>query len=233
MTSPAEKTADKQAREEPRPAETGTRERQYRSRATNGRNSIPTEEDRKAAFGEPWRDQSVIEDNPIGLSDDTVQAMVPELDELQATMWTMYHQYHKHHWLVEGPQFQDLHLFLEDHYTELHDDIDTVAERMTALGGIPTSDPVNQATLAHVAHEPEGTFRLRQMLRHDREAEGRLTVELRRDIEKALELRDHGTKRILEQVLTRAEERAHHLEHFLGEDSLEVGLTASESEVDE
>lgn len=227
MATPADPTA-KDTREQSRPAETGSPKRQYQSRATNGRNSVPTEEDRKAAFGEPWRDQSFIEDNPIGLEGDTVEQMVPELDELQATMWAMYHQYHKHHWLVEGPQFQELHLFLEDHYTELHDDIDTIAERMTALGGIPTSDPVNQATLAHVAHEPEGTFRIRQMLRHDRAAEKQLSVELRRDIEKALDLHDHGTKRILEQVLTRAEERAHHLDHFLGEDSLEVGLKAGE-----
>ena len=107
-----------------------------------------------------------------------------------------------------------------------------VAERMTALGGIPTSDPVNQATLSHIAHEPEGTFRIRQMLRHDRAAEGQLAVELRADIEQALDLRDHGTKRILENVLTRAEERAHHLDHFLGEDTLEVGLIASEGQVD-
>ena len=231
---PAEATpAEQETRQSPRSAETnGPARRQYRSRVADGSRGVPTEEDRKAAFGEPWRDQSFVEDNPIGLSDETVEKLIPELDELQATMWTMYHQYHKHHWLVEGPQFQDLHLFLEEHYTEVHDDIDTLAERMTALGGIPTSDPVNQATLSHVPHEPEGTFRICRMLRHDREAETQLSVELRRDIEKALRLDDHGTKRLLEQVLTRAEERAHHLDHFLGEDTLEIGLTASESAVD-
>jgi hypothetical protein len=44
-------------------------------------------------------------------------------------------------------------------------------------------------------------------------------------------LGDHGTKRELEKVLTKAEDRAHHLDHYLGEDTLEVGLTTDESDV--
>jgi DNA-binding ferritin-like protein len=132
--------------------------------------------------------------------------------------------------LVEGPQFRDLHHYLEESYEEVHKYIDRISERMTALGGIPTSSPVNQAKLSHVEHEPEGTFRVRQMLKHDLKAEAKLAAEVRDAIERALELGDHGTKRELEKVLTKAEDRVHHLDHYLGEDSLEIGLTASESD---
>ena len=191
----------------------------YRNEHMNGAQT-PTEADRRSEHGTPWRPQETIEDNPIGLDDDVVQQLVPKLDEIQATMWTLYHQYQKHHWLVEGPQYRDLHHFLEENYEEVHKYIDRISERMTALGGIPTSSPVNQAKLSHVEHEPEGTFRIREMLQHDRDA-----------IELARELGDHGTKRELEKVLTKAEDRAHHLDHYLGEDSLEVGLTADESDV--
>jgi DNA-binding ferritin-like protein len=170
----------------------------------------------------------MIEDNPVGLSEEVVEQLIPVLDEIQCTMWTMYHMYHKHHWLVEGPQFRDLHLFLEEHYEEVHKYVDRFAERVTALGGIPTSSPVNQAKLSHVEHEPEGTFRLRDMLMHDRAAEGTLAKALRQGIEKALELGDHGTKRQMERALTACEDRAHHLDHFLGEDTLEVELTADD-----
>lgn len=186
---------------------------------------------RNGNFDDPWRPQQMIEDNPVGLSDEVVEQLIPKLDEIQSTMWTLYHQYHKHHWLVEGPQFRDLHLLFEGFYEEVHEYIDMVAERITALGGIPTSDPANQKKLSYVAHEPEGTYRIRDMMKHDIAAERVLATKVRETIDLALELHDHGTKRQLEKVLTKAEDRAHHLNHFLGDDTLEVGLTATESEV--
>jgi len=203
----------------------------YHNEHMNGAQA-PSEEERRDTHGEPWRPQEMVEDNPIGLDDEVVQQLLPKLDELQATMWTIYHQYQKHHWLVEGPQFRDLHHYLEESYEEVHKYIDRLSERMTALGGIPTSSPVNQAKLSHVEHEPEGTFRIRQMLEHDLRAEAKLAAEVRDAIELALELGDHGTKRELEKTLTKAEDRAHHLDHYLGEDSLEIGLTADESSVE-
>jgi len=54
-------------------------------------------------------------------------------------------------------------------------------------------------------------------------------VLVRETIDKALELKDHGTKRQLERLLTTTEDRAHHIDHFLGEDTLELGLTSDET----
>ena len=194
----------------------------------NGRKS---EAERRKAQGEPWRSQTMIEDNPIGLDQDTAARLLPALDELQASFWVLYHQYHKHHWLVEGPQFMQLHVFLEEHYNEVHLHLDAIAERMTALGGIPTSDPANQARIAFVTHEPEGTYRIRESLRHDRAVERQIAERLREGITQAFELGDYGTKNLLESILFKTEDRAHHLDHFLGEDGLEVGLIASEEDV--
>jgi DNA-binding ferritin-like protein len=177
---------------------------------------------------EPWRPQQMIEENPVGLSEEAVQDLIPKLDEIQCTLWTLYHQYHKHHWLVEGPQFRDMHLFFEENYEEVHKYVDRIAERVTALGGIPTSSPAQQAELSHVEHEPEGTYRLRTMLEHDLQAERTLATLVRETIDVALEHGDHGTKRELEKVLTKAEDRAHHIDHVLGEDTLELGLTADQ-----
>ena len=144
-----------------------------------------------------------------------------------------YHQYHKHHWLVIGPQFRDLHLFLEEHYKEVHAHLDMIAERMTVLGGIPTCAPTNQEKIAYIQHEPEGYFRTRTMLELDLECEKRVAVELRKSVKLALEHEDFGTKSFLEMLLRHTEDRAHHLAHFLESDTLEVGLTADESELRE
>ncbi len=181
---------------------------------------------RKTDHGEPWRPQQMIEDNPIGLDEEATEELIPKLDEIQCTLWTLYHQYHKHHWLVEGPQFPDLHDFFEENYMEVHKYVDRIAERVTALGGIPTSSPAKQDELSHIEHEPEGTYRLRSMLEHDLDGERTLTMTVREAIDVALEHGDHGTKRELEKVLTKAEDRAHHIDHLLGEDTLELGLTA-------
>ena len=181
------------------------------------------------AHGEPWRPQQMIEGNPIGLDQEVAEQLIPKLDEIQCTLWTLYHQYQKHHWLVEGPQFRDLHHLLEENYEEVHKYVDRVAERITALGGIPTSAPDAQAELSHVTHEPEGTYRIRQMLKHDIDGERTLSVLLRETIAKAQDLGDPGTERTLKKVLTKAEDRAHHLDHLLGEDSLEQGRPDGEA----
>lgn len=185
-----------------------------------------TTQDRDTGHGEPWRPQQMIEENPVGLDEDAAEQLIPKLDEIHCTLWTLYHQYNKHHWLVEGPQFRDLHHFFQENYEEVHKYIDATAERITALGGIPTSSPAEQSKLSHVEHEPEGTYRIRAMLEHDLEGERILSVLVRETIGLALEFNDHGTKRELEKVLTKAEDRAHHVDHLLGEDSLELGLTA-------
>jgi DNA-binding ferritin-like protein len=174
---------------------------------------------------QPFRPKDMIEDNPVGISHDVVAQLIPELDRHVASLFVLFHQYQKHHWLVEGPQFMDLHKFLQANYTQVHTQIDQIAERLTALGGIPTCNPVEQARLAYVQHEVEGTFRVRHMLENDREHEGAIAKHLRHTIALAGKLQDYATEQLLKGILFDTEDRAHHLDHFLGEDTLELGLT--------
>ena len=190
---------------------------------TNDDAASTTSEPDASGFDAPWRTPDTIEENPVGLDDDTVEQLIPKLDAIQCTLWTLYQ---KHHWLVEGPQFRDLHHFFEESYEEVHTYLDRVAERMTALGGIPTSQPANIADRSIVDHEPEGTYRIRQMMEHDLAAERTLAKALRDTIQLARDLGDPGTERTVKKVLTKVEDRAHHLDHFLGDDSLEHGRTA-------
>lgn len=171
----------------------------------------------------PWRPQSELESNPIGLPRDVCETVIKHLDRHLGALYVMWHQYRKHHWLVVGPQFRDLHLFLEQNYEEVAKHGDLVAERITALGGIPTSAPAAQQKVSYVVHEPEGHFRIRDSLRRDMESEGTIALNLRKTIQDANKLGDFGTEQILKKILVHAEDRAHHLEHFLESDSLEIG----------
>ena len=171
------------------------------------------------------REKSEYEGNPVGLTKDTATKMANELDRHLASFITLFNQYHKHHWVVEGPQFRDLHLFLEEHYTQVHEQYDAIAERLTVMGYCPTCHPAKQLELSYIEHEDEGVFRIREMLQKDMEDEKQIAVELRKSIKLAMQHEDFATKALLEGILIKTEDRCHHIEHFLGEDSLSIGLT--------
>ena len=178
-----------------------------------------------------FRAQKEYDGNPVGLSKDTALEIAEHLDRHLASFMMIYHQYHKHHWMVEGPQFRDLHLFFEENYTEIHALFDDIAERLTVMGVAPTCHPVNFAKLSYIEHEEEGVWRIRESLEHDMECEKQIAIELRKSINRALELNDFATKKLLEKALYKTEDRAHHIEHFLGDDSLAVGFLHSAKEV--
>ncbi len=56
------------------------------------------------------------------------------LKRLLADTYTLYLQTHNFHWNVTGPQFRELHLMFEEHYTEMATAVDDIAERIRTLG---------------------------------------------------------------------------------------------------
>ena len=169
------------------------------------------------------RRKKEYEGNPVGLSDEACKEISKDLDRHLAALWVMYAQYHKHHWLVEGPQFRDLHLFLQEHYEEVNLQLDAVAERMTLLGYTPSTRLDKYQKLSYVEQENEDVLHIRESLKNDMHAERKIAVEFRKTIKLCIEHSDFGTKSMLEGFLFKIEDRAHHLEHFLGEDDLAIG----------
>lgn len=168
----------------------------------------------------PDRTPEETEENVIGLHHQGAITTARELNRHQASLFVLFHQYQKHHWLVEGPQFRDLHLFMEECYKEIHKDLDAIAERITVLGAIPSASLNQLAEDAYLKHEQEGYFNTRSMLRHDLEGEKIICTMLRRTITSAQERSDYGTATLLKQILMRSEDRAHHLDHYLADDGL-------------
>lgn len=70
----------------------------------------------------------------IGISEQDRNATASGLKHLLADSYTLYLQTHNFHWNVTGPQFRDLHLMFEEHYTELATAVDDIAERIRTLG---------------------------------------------------------------------------------------------------
>lgn len=70
----------------------------------------------------------------IGISPDNRKKVAEALKYLLADSYTLYLQTHNFHWNVTGPQFRELHLMFEEHYTELAIAVDDIAERIRTLG---------------------------------------------------------------------------------------------------
>lgn len=70
----------------------------------------------------------------IGISEQHRQQVADKLKVLLADSYTLYLQTHNFHWNITGPQFRDLHLMFEEHYTELATAVDEIAERIRTLG---------------------------------------------------------------------------------------------------
>ena len=71
----------------------------------------------------------------IGLSDEQREGVVSILNALLSDEYLLYTKTRNYHWNVFGPQFNDLHKFLERQYEELEEVVDQVAERARSLGG--------------------------------------------------------------------------------------------------
>jgi len=70
----------------------------------------------------------------IGIKQASRESIAEGLKSLLADSYTLYLQTHNFHWNVTGPQFRELHLMFEEHYTELATAVDEIAERIRTLG---------------------------------------------------------------------------------------------------
>ncbi len=70
----------------------------------------------------------------IGITEQDRDEIASGLKHLLADSYTLYLQTHNFHWNVTGPQFRELHLMFEEHYTELATAVDEIAERIRTLG---------------------------------------------------------------------------------------------------
>ena len=73
-------------------------------------------------------------DIKIGIEDADRKEISDGLARLLADSYSLYLKSHNYHWNVTGPMFRSLHLMFEEHYIELADAVDVVAERIRALG---------------------------------------------------------------------------------------------------
>lgn len=100
----------------------------------------------------------------IGISEKNRTKVADGLSRLLADSYTLYLKTHKFHWNVTGPMFQTLHLMFETQYNELALAVDSIAERIRALGFYAPGSYAEFAKLASIK-ETEGVPKAEEMIR--------------------------------------------------------------------
>jgi len=161
-----------------------------------------------------------VDDNALRLDTDKSEQIIDALNTDLASAYVLYHQLKKHHWNVEGAEFRDLHLFLGDAAGNAEEAADMLAERAQALGGTPVAGGKTLEEHAPVEPEGEDVYDIRTSLENDLDVYGDIIESLRDHVELATNLGDHATAEILREILVETEEDAHHIEHYLEDDTL-------------
>jgi DNA-binding ferritin-like protein len=161
-----------------------------------------------------------VEETALKIAPDNAEQLVDALNTDLAATYVLYHQIKKHHWNVEGAEFLGVHEYLGDIAEDLEESADELAERAQAIGGVPLAGGATFEEHAPIDPEGEDVYGVRTSLENDIEAFGVVIESLRDHIALAGELGDYTTEELLRDILETAEEHAHHLEHYLEDDTL-------------
>jgi starvation-inducible DNA-binding protein len=160
-------------------------------------------------------EESAINPN-IGLSDEQRSGVVKILNALLSDEYCLYTKTRNYHWNVTGPQFNDLHKFFEEQYTELNDIVDDVAERARSLGGSALGTLTEFTERTRLREHPGQYPNAREMIANllsDHEA---IIRQLRFDLETCAEkYHDTGTNDFLTGLMEKHEKMAWMLRAFL------------------
>lgn len=141
---------------------------------------------------------------------------VVEMLNKHAATWTvMYMKLHNYHWFVKGPNFFDLHVKLEELYNEAAENLDTVAERILAIGGKPVGT-LQEALGLSVIKEASGKEDTRGMIEQLIQDYEKMVDGCKEGIEVAEEAGDPSTADMLTQTVTDLEKTNWMLRSYLG-----------------
>src|SRR5687767_5490521 len=100
----------------------------------------------------------------IGIAPKQREQIAASLSKVLADTYTLYLKTHNFHWNVTGPMFQTLHLMFEQHYNELALAVDSIAERIRALG-LPAPGTYKQFAALSSIKEEDGVPKAQEMIR--------------------------------------------------------------------
>ncbi len=143
---------------------------------------------------------------PLALADNARTQSVGMLNQVLADTMTLRDMYKKHHWQMSGATFYQLHLLLDKHYEEQAVLVDTIAERIMALGGISIAMAADVAELSTIPRPPKGREDVPTQLARLLEAHEIVLRQAHEGADAADEAGDDGTNDMLVSNVIRTNE---------------------------
>ena len=143
---------------------------------------------------------------PSGLGQDVRLESTRNLNQVLADTVMLREMYKKHHWQVSGHTFYQLHLLLDKHYEEQDKLVDTIAERVQALGGVAIAMPHDIAEQTRVERPPIHREEVPVQLSRLLEAHELILKESHEFAKTAADAGDDGTNDLLVSEIIRTNE---------------------------
>ena len=152
----------------------------------------------------------------IGLSDKNLKAVCTLLNNCLADSVMLYIKIRKFHWNVKGDNFMELHKLFENHYDQVQEAIDNIAERVSQLGGLAigtTSEFAKNSSIKESpGKNPANNLDMIKELLGDHET---IIQGLRKGIDQAADqLKDQGTADFLTALIQDHEKMAWTLRRY-------------------
>jgi starvation-inducible DNA-binding protein len=138
----------------------------------------------------PVKDGQPIES---GVGEESRAQVAEALSGMLASTYSLYVKSLFYHWNVTGPRFHSLHNLFEEHYQDLHEAGDDIAERIRAMGHFTPGSLKAFGALSKVADDDELPGSAEDMLRNLKQAHGVCAAEARKVLNIAEEAGDEVT----------------------------------------
>jgi starvation-inducible DNA-binding protein len=144
---------------------------------------------------------------PIALDENARKASVEKLNQILVDSMSLRDLYKKHHWQVSGPTFYQLHLLFDKHFGEQVEIVDTIAERIQALGGVTYAMAADVAENTKIPRPPKDREEAPVQISRLLEAHEIILEESRKAADEASEAGDEGTNDLLVSDVIRTNEQ--------------------------
>ncbi len=168
----------------------------------NGHNNEPLLHQR----GPIVQQYGALRNIPTGLSEDARKQSVQNLNQVLADTIMLASMYKKHHWQVSGPTFYQLHLLFDKHYEEQQELVDTIAERISLLGGVTNGMPHAVVEITKIENPPSGVEEVPAQIARLLEAHETIMKECHDFAGEADDAGDDGTNDLLVSNVLRTNE---------------------------
>lgn len=143
---------------------------------------------------------------------------VEMLQAIQANIAVLLFQTLNYHWNIVGPEFHDYHILFDKQYKQLFEDMDLVAERIRALEGCALGSMQAMIKGAQIKEDEGKVPAPKQMVTHLLQQYEYHIEQIREGISymEDKDLDDHGTRKMLEDLIAEHEKTAWMLRSLLG-----------------